>query len=203
MLLSYVVLASLETEDRDFVETLYERYGGYIYARALAILGNAHDAEDAVQELMCKVVAHLHKFHEADPVTVRSQLEIGIRVTAHHVSVSAYRKKARRWARETSLIAETDAETGEETVREIADTENDPTELTIREEEGRAVRDALRTLSPDLRDAVNLVYFSDFSQAEAAKYLEISDSALRNRLFQAKKKLRVILAEVWYGKDGE
>ena len=145
----------------------------------------------------------MHKFHEADPVTVRSQLEIGIRVTAHHVSVSAYRKKARRWARETSLIAETDAETGEETVREIADTENDPTELTIREEEGRAVRDALRTLSPDLRDAVNLVYFSDFSQAEAAKYLEISDSALRNRLFQAKKKLRVILAEVWYGKDGE
>ena len=191
MLLSYVVLASLETEDRDFVETLYERYGGYIYARALAILGNAHDAEDAVQELMCKVAAHLHKFHEADPVTVRSQLEIGIRVTA------------RRWARETSLIAETDAETGEETVREIADTENDPTELTIREEECRAVRDALRTLSPDLRDAVNLVYFSDFSQAEAAKYLEISDSALRNRLFQAKKKLRVILAEVWYGKDGE
>lgn len=203
MLLSYVVLASLETEDRDFVETLYERYGRYIYARALAILGNAHDAEDAVQELMCKVAAHLHKFYEADPVTVRSQLEIGIRVTAHHVSVSAYRKKARRWARETSLIAETDAETGEETVREIADTENDPTELTIREEECRAVRDALRTLSPDLRDAVNLVYFSDFSQAEAAKYLEISDSALRNRLFQAKKKLRVILAEVWYGKDGE
>ena len=152
---------------------------------------------------MCKVAVHLHKFHEADPVTVRSQLEIGIRVTAHHVSVSAYRKKARRWARETSLIAETDAETGEETVREIADTENDPTELTIREEECRAVRDALRTLSPDLRDAVNLVYFSDFSQAEAAKYLEISDSALRNRLFQAKKKLRVILAEVWYGKDGE
>ena len=89
MLLSYVVLASLETEDRDFVETLYERYGGYIYARALAILGNAHDAEDAVQELMCKVAAHLHKFHEADPVTVRSQLEIGIRVTAHHVCVSA------------------------------------------------------------------------------------------------------------------
>ena len=99
--------------------------------------------------------------------------------------------------------AEMGAETGEETVREIADMENDPTELTIREEECRAVRDALRTLSPDLRDAVNLVYFSDFSQAEAAKYLEISDSALRNRLFQAKKKLRVILAEVWYGKDGE
>ena len=63
----------------------------------------------------------------------------------------------------------------------------------IKEEEYEIVRKALLELTQDMQDAVNLVYMSGYSCAEAADFLGISDVALRARLFKARKRLKEIL----------
>ena len=45
----------------------------------------------------------------------------------------------------------------------------------------------LLRISSDLADAVNLVYYCGLSCAEAAKLVGISDSAMRNRIFQGEE----------------
>jgi len=71
------------------------------------------------------------------------------------------------------------------------------------------VRDALSHLSPKLRSAVEVVYFHDQSVAEAAKCLGCTVATLKLRLFRARNKLRVLLADYemkggdgWHGGGG-
>ncbi len=57
------------------------------------------------------------------------------------------------------------------------------------------VEEALTHLSPKLRSAVELVYFHDQSVADAAKCLDCTVTTLKLRLFRARNKLRVLLAD--------
>ena len=82
---------------------------------------------------------------------------------------------------------------GEEVTIDIEDETANVDDVVIKNEDCRKVREVLLKLSLELQDAVNLVYNCNFSCAEAAKFLGISDSALRNRLYQARKKLKEAL----------
>ena len=42
-----------------FIESLYRRYRDYMYKTASAILQNPHDAEDAVMDVMCKIIKYI------------------------------------------------------------------------------------------------------------------------------------------------
>jgi len=53
-----------------------------------------------------------------------------------------------------------------------------------------AVREALATLEPDLREAVALVYYEGLTHAEAARILGCAETTVSWRIFRAKQKLR-------------
>ena len=51
-----IMLVALSEDDRDFVSGIFEEYGKQMYSIALDILKNEHDADDALQETMYKII---------------------------------------------------------------------------------------------------------------------------------------------------
>lgn len=170
---------------------LYERYGDFLYKTAYDILKNQSDAEDAVQDVMCKIIKHLDKFESSSERAIQNQIVIYISSIARNTAIDAYRKRARTMQKETGLYIQT--EDGEETAVELEDEDTDIEDIAVTKETRTAVQHALLTLSRDLQDAVNLVYLCGYSCVEAADVLCISDNAVRARIFKARKKLRAML----------
>lgn len=55
-MLSLAALAVLSPDERGFVEDIYLKYEKKLYAAALGITGNRHDAEDAVENAILGVI---------------------------------------------------------------------------------------------------------------------------------------------------
>lgn len=68
----------------------------------------------------------------------------------------------------------------------------------LADERKRAVSAALDTLSPDMREAVHLVYFEELSYSEAARVMKKTHKQIDNLLYRAKGCLRTVL-----GREGE
>lgn len=179
-----IMLAALSEDDRDFVSVIFEEYGKQMYSTALDILKNEHDADDALQETMYKIIKYVDKFADDDKSKIRNKIMIGLRASIRNTSFRNYRKKQNKNKYETD---EEEVEIDIEDEFAIVD------DIVIKGEDCRKIKDALLGLASDLQDTVNLVYYCDFSCVEAAKFLGISDNAVRNRLYQARKKLKEVL----------
>lgn len=179
-----IMLAALSEDDRDFVSGIFEEYGKQMYSIALDILKNEHDADDALQETMYKIINYVDKFADDDKSKIRNKIMIGLRASIRNTSFRHYRKKQNK----------NKYETDEEKVEiDIEDESAIVDDMVIKGEDCRKIKDALLVLSSDLQDTVNLVYYCDFSCVEAAKFLGVTDNAVRNRLYQARKKLKEVL----------
>lgn len=189
-----IMFASLSAEDQDFVSKIFEENKNQLYYIAYSILKNEEDAKDAIQETMYKIIKYMDKFANDSKIDAQNKIMIGLRVAIRNTSLRHYQKKKRKLEHETSLFRKSaNNDEDEEIAVDIRDEGADLDELIITQEECRKIQDALLKLSPNLQDAVNLVYYCDFSCAEAAKFLGIKDDALRNRLFQARQKLKELL----------
>ena len=179
-----IMLAALSEDDRDFVSGIFEEYGKQMYSIALDILKNEHDADDALQETMYKIIKYVDKFADDDKSKIRNKIMIGLRASIRNTSFRNYRKKQNKNKYETDE---------EEVEIDIEDESAIVDDIVIKGEDCRKIKDALLVLSSDLQDTVNLVYYCDFSCVEAAKFLGVTDNAVRNRLYQARKKLKEVL----------
>lgn len=177
-----IMLAALSEDDRDFVSGIFEEYGKQMYSIALDILKNEHDADDALQETMYKIIKYVDKFADDDKSKIRNKIMIGLRASIRNTSFRQYRKQQNKNKHERDFFYESD-----EDESAIVD------DIVIKGEDCRKIKDALLGLSSDLQDTVNLVYYCDFSCVEAAKFLGVTDNAVRNRLYQARKKLKEVL----------
>ena len=185
-----IMMAALNEEDRDFVSSIFEEYGDQLYNIALRILKDENDASDALQETMYKIIKYIDKFNGDDVAAIRNKIMIGLYAAVRNTSLRHYRKQQRKNMNETDLYYESDDDV---VAIDLEDKTSNVDDAVIKGEDCRMVREALLKLSPDLQDAVNLVYYCNFSCAEAAKFLGIADGALRNRLYQARKKLKEAL----------
>lgn len=179
----YAMLLSLDTDDRDFVEKIFEKYHKYIYEIAFNILHNHQDAEDIVDEVMIKIIKNIEKFLHASENEIKAQIVIYGRNTA----INLYNKNKRRIKHEVNYTYVN--EDGEIEEIDIEDPSESMAELVIRKETVEIVQRYLQQLSVEHRDAIKLVYALGYSNVEAAKVLEITPNAFRLRLYKAKKKL--------------
>lgn len=191
-MLFYFMLSALADDDRQFVEKIYNEYGSYMYYTAHSILKNKHDAEDAVNDAMCKIIKYLSKFEKSDNENACNMVTICIRSIIKNKAIDNYNKNKKRSKIFDDYYIK-DKDDDEYVVRDIEDKSFVLEEKVIRQEECEIVRKALLELTQDMQDAVNLVYMSGYSCTEAADFLGISDVALRARLFKARKRLKEIL----------
>lgn len=191
-MLFYFMLSALTDDDRQFVEKIYNEYGNYMYYTAYSILKNEHDAEDAVNDAMCKIIKYLSKFEKSDNENACNMVTICIRSIIKNKAIDNYNKNKKRSKIFDDYYIK-DKDDDEYVVRDFEDKSFVLEEKVIRQEECEIVRKALLELTQDMQDAVNLVYMSGYSCTEAADFLGISDVALRARLFKARKRLKEIL----------
>lgn len=188
----YIMLSALTDDDRLFAEKIYIEYGDYMYAVAYDVLKHKEDAEDAVNDAMCKIIKYLSKFEESANEEVCNMVIICIRSIVKNKAIDNYNKNKKRAKHQADLYIK-DEETDDYIMCDFKDESADLEDVVIKKEECEIVRKALLELSEDMQDAVNLVYMCGYSSVEAADFLGISDNAVRARLFKARNKLRKIL----------
>ena len=91
-MLSLAALAVLSPDERGFVEDIYLKYEKKLYAEALGITGNRHDAEDAVENAVLGVIGNISRFIGKSDREIASQLYIYTKYAAIDID----RKRARR-----------------------------------------------------------------------------------------------------------
>jgi RNA polymerase sigma-70 factor (ECF subfamily) len=154
-------------------ERLYALYGTRMKNTARNLLGNAVDAEDAVQETFLKVQRSISSFRgQSSFVTWTYRILIN---TCYDARRGRLRKKeVANDDSEDSLRPEPRAPGGHPSLR-------------------LALERALAGLTKHQRDVFLLYEVEGFRHAEIATMLEITETASKNTLFQAKKNLRQTL----------
>jgi RNA polymerase sigma-70 factor (ECF subfamily) len=165
--------AACRSGDLRAYEHLYAMHGARMKNLARTVLGSPVDAEDAVQETFLKVQRSIASFRgQSSFVTWTYRILIN---TCYDARRSRLRKKE---------VA--NDESGETPRPELRASVAHP---SLR----MALERALATLTRHQRDVFLLYEVEGFRHAEIARMLEITETASKNTLFQAKKNLRLML----------
>ena len=193
-MLSLAALAVLSPDERGLVEDIYLKYEKKLYAEALGITGNRHDAEDAVENAILGVIVNISRFAGKPDRDIASQLYIYTKYAA----IDIYRKRALRLKKE---ILPTGFPDDDGTTPEPPDDGPTIPELAVSAETARVVREAVAGLSDEHRDVILLRMIHGYTSDEAAKILRVTPNAVNKRLARAKRKLRENLKEYMKGGD--
>ncbi|MGD0877445.1 MAG: sigma-70 family RNA polymerase sigma factor [Anaerolineales bacterium] len=187
---SDISIEALRLGDRGEFARLVDAYSGPLYRLALKLLGNAPDAEDALQNTFIKAFQHLDTFEG------RSSLSTWLYRIASNEALMLLRKR-----RPEINIADTTAEEEDER-------NNDPVQFIdwccLPEEEylsaeGRkALEGAVENLPETLRIVFVLRDIEDLSIQETSQVLGLSETAVKTRLLRARLRLREELSS-YYG----
>jgi RNA polymerase sigma factor (sigma-70 family) len=165
--------AACQSGDLRAYERLYALQGTRMKNLARNLLGNPLDAEDAVQETFLKVQRSIASFRgQSSFVTWAFRILVN---SCHDARRSRLRKK------------EVSSDDTEESPRPEPRAPGTHPSLRL------ALERALAKLTRHQRDVFLLYEVEGFRHAEIAATLEISETASKNTLFQAKKNLRQML----------
>jgi len=169
--------AACRCGDLQAYERLYSLHGARMKNLARNILGSPTDAEDAVQETFLKVQRGIASFRgQSSFVTWTFRILVN---TCYDARRSRLRKK--------EFAAD------DEQHRDNAPSRPEPHAAVAHPSLRLALERALDKLTRHQRDVFLLYEVEGFHHAEISAMLEISETASKNTLFQAKKNLRQML----------
>lgn len=156
----------------DAFERLFHLHGPKMKSIALNLMGNTHDAEDAVQEAFLKVYRGLAGF----------QGQSAFSTWVYRILVNACYDMRRRGLRQV------------DTIEPQADSEEHPLDRASAIAADHPLRLSLEKSVAQLSEAQRVVFLlyevEGFSHSEIGEMLNISEGASKNRLFEAKRELR-------------
>lgn len=161
-----------ETAFREIVETFQTP----VYNMCFRMLMNEREAEDAAQETFWKAWNNLLKYDVS-----RSFGTWILSIAAHHC-IDLQRKKQ-----------VTQVEIDETMEEVIPDTIPGPKQELTASERERGIRDLLMALSETDRAMIVMRYWDELSDREIAAALSLSESAVKSRLFRARRQLAEVL----------
>jgi RNA polymerase sigma factor (sigma-70 family) len=170
------VLALIARADEQALAELYRRFGRLAYGLAFRILRDDALAQDAVQE------AFLGVWRAADRFTAeRAKPSTWLLTLVHRRAVDLVRREERR--RTEPLRPETEP-VGAEAA--------DEAELAAQRQ---TIREALRKLPSEQREAIELAYYGGYTQSELAERLGQPLGTIKSRMFTGLARLRETLGE--------
>jgi RNA polymerase sigma factor (sigma-70 family) len=165
--------------NRAALEAVLRAAEGPIYNLAIRMLAHPADAEDATQEIMIKIITHLGTLRE-----VEAAGGWALRIACRHLVQE--RKRGRVEAmRLTFKGFAADLDQGQAPLGECGLSEADAA-LAVEEVKIGCTLAMLVCLTRDLRMAYLLADVFELTDAEAARILEISPTAFRQRLKRAR-----------------
>jgi len=171
-------------------ESFYELVRPYerkVYLTALAILGDAAEAEDAAQESIVKAFENLQQFKG----------EARFSTWLLRIAINEARGRLRRHRRVRMEPLFTQTEEGEVLVRDVPDERELPSRTIEREELKEILRRGLLSLRPSYRKVLVLRDVMELSTSETAHILRIRPGNVKTRLLRARTHLREFVTQVW------
>ena len=155
---------------------LVEHYQTGVFNLCYRMLGNREEAEDAAQEVFWRAYKALHRY---DP---NRSFQTWLLSIASHFCIDQQRK------RRLNLVPI-------DTPFEETFHDNSPTPETVYTSNERAsqIEDLVNELKPTDRAALVLRYWQQMSEKEIAETLSLSVSAVKSRLFRARKQLAQLM----------
>jgi RNA polymerase sigma-70 factor (ECF subfamily) len=167
----------------DAFGVLVLRHQDRLYNTVFRLVGNAEDAQDAVQE------AFLHAYQSLERFQGGSQFFTWLYRIAVNSAISLRRKK--------KVLVRIDAGAGTKPEVEPADPREQarPGHALEQAEQGRRVREALDRLSPEHRAVLVLKDMEGHKYESMARVLGVPVGTVRSRLHRARLELREILRQ--------
>jgi RNA polymerase sigma-70 factor, ECF subfamily len=162
-------------DPENFTEVV-EQYQKPVYNLCARMLGDPDEAEDAAQESFWKAYKNISSYDPQRPF-----LTWLLSIAAHYC-IDQIRKR-----RFTSISMDIMPEDF------IPDLEPSPDSEAAQTEEQHKIRGLLDILAPEDKSAVIMRYWYDFSDEEIGSVLHLTVSAVKSRLFRARK----IMAQEW------
>jgi RNA polymerase sigma-70 factor (ECF subfamily) len=153
-----------------------------VYNLAYRMLGNAGEAEEAAQEAFLRAFTHLDRY---DPQ--RSFRTWLLSITSHYC-IDCLRRRRITWLPLEDELAVP------EPVDLVRGSPN-PALVVERREQEEQIQQLLAKLSATDRAAVTLCYWYDCSYEEIAETLKLTVSAVKSRLYRARRTMAGLLAQ--------
>jgi RNA polymerase sigma factor (sigma-70 family) len=170
------LLALIVRADEQALAELYRRFGRLAYGLAFRILRDDALAQDAVQEAFLGVWRAAGRF-----TAERAKPSTWLLTLVHRRAVDLVRREERR--RTEPLQPESEHVDGEAA---------DEAELASRRQ---TIREALRQLPSEQREAIELAYYGGYTQSELAERLGQPLGTIKSRMFTGLARLRETLGE--------
>jgi RNA polymerase sigma-70 factor (ECF subfamily) len=166
--------------DRRAFEELYDRFSGLLFSTAYRVLNNQEAAEDVLQDVFVQIweKAPLYDPSRGKPMTWAVTL-------TRNKAIDRLRSTQRRNRLQDDVQRES------ETFEQFDDRSS--FDAVASGETGQLVREAIRKLSKDQREAIELAFFSSLTQTEIAERLNEPLGTIKARIRRGMMKLRELL----------
>ncbi|NIP27549.1 MAG: sigma-70 family RNA polymerase sigma factor [Phycisphaerae bacterium] len=165
-------VAQAKAGDSAAFARIVEVYQRPIFNLCYRMLGDVAEAEDAAQEAFIRAFLKLHSYDES------RKFSSWLFSIASHYCIDKLRKRRMQWISWEELPP----------WRWLpSDDKPQPEEAMVEVETTQELYGLLNTLPPDYRAAVVLKYWHDMPYEEIAEALDTTVSAIKSRLFRARK----------------
>jgi len=160
---------------------LIEAYQGPVYNLAYRMMSNSGEAEEAAQEAFIRAFTRLDSYNPAHKFSTWL-----LSITSNYCIDQLRKRRAILLSIDEPLPPHPALS---------ADQEKRPESQLIMNEQQAMVQSLLEELAPDYRQAVVLRYWHELSYEEIAEMMDTTVSAIKSRLFRARKQLAEIALE--------
>ena len=175
-------LLVLDTEeDVLLAEQIYLKYKNLLFVVANDILQNQHDAEDALQQTMIRVIDNIDKIKDIDSKQTRNFLCIICR----NISLNMFNKI------KSANISEIKYD--------LPDLREDIETLILTKDMYIKLKEFIDTLDKKYQDVLFLKLNHNLSGEEIARILDIKPETVRKRLERSRKQIRNFMAKEGMG----
>ena len=165
---------------------LIDRHRSAVYRAALAAVGSHAEAEDAAQD------AFLAAYRRLDSFRGDASFKTRLLTIAWHHAINRRRGLTRVLRR---MVQPRPEDEDDSTLERVAAPGLTPEDAAAGRQLRRAIRDAIRSLAPKLRDALLLAQSGEHSYGEIAAMLGVPAGTIKWRIFEARRLVKARLRE--------
>jgi RNA polymerase sigma-70 factor (ECF subfamily) len=180
------LIARILAGERELFHELVQPYEKSVYFATFSILQNQQDAEDAAQETVLKALKNLGNF--------RAESKFSTWLISIAVNEARARLRHARVLKFESVDESAPDEEGSFTPSVISDWREVPLQALERKELRELLRKAIASLPEIYREVLLLRDVEEFSIAEAAAALGVSEGVVKTRLLRARLMMQKVLA---------
>ena len=164
---------------------LIDNYKNMVYNLAYRMSSNSQEAEDISQEAFLRAYQSLGRFNPS------YKFSTWLYQITLNIIRDRFKKKELNYVSLDTPIKTDDSEFYPQPL----DSTNDPERIVARQEDARAVQQAINSLSLKYREVIVLRHLQDLSYIEISNILKLPQGTVKVRLYRAREQLRKILAD--------